>query len=75
MEGAAHIANDIAIKSEMWDHLCKQSSTGVNFNLKGLISIYTFSSGMISEKRVRLNYVSTMQLWKFTPERQALLQM
>ena len=60
LEGAAHIAFRIAAeKDRNVGHLCKQSTTGVNFNLKGVIFTYTLSSGMISEKRVRLNYGST----------------
>lgn len=52
-------------KTRIWGHLCKESTTGVNFNLNVFISTSTFSSGMISEKTVRLNYVSTEQLRKF----------
>ena len=47
---------------------------GVNFNLKFFMSMFTFNTGMISEKTVKLNYVSTVLLWKFYSKGQAFLQ-
>ena len=62
-------------KMGIWGHRCKQSLIGVNFNLKDFISPSTFSSGMISEKTVRLNHVSTDSYGNSTSKGQDFLQM